>query len=443
MTTKPASLAFGKELFCLPGPSVVPDRVLQAMHRPSPNTYDEGELVPMTESILSDLRTVAGTQHHVALYIGNGHAAWEAALVNTLSAGDTALVLATGFFGPDWGGMAKALGIEVETLDFGQNSGAVPARVQKLLEDDVARCSSPSSSPPSASSSAPAAGVASSPRIKAVLVCHTDTATSAHSDIVGLRRAMDTAGHPALLMVDCIGSIGCAEFRMDSWKVDVTVGSSQKGLMSPVGLSVLWFNQKASRARGRKGTAVSQYWDWDRRTGSGKPLWMKFGGTPPAHLLCGLSAALRMLVHEEGVEAAWARHRRLAEAVWAAVGVWSQGGVLSLNVAKEEERSPAVTTVMVRGADAAKIREWCRSFAGLTLGIGKNSTVFRIGHMGHLNPPMLLGCLGTIDACLKALGIAHGAGAVAAAATIIAGGGGTSDHGSSPNAAKRKRDSAR
>ena len=387
-------LSNGRHYLAIPGPSVMPDRVLAAMHRAAPNIYT-GQLHDLTHSLYPDLKAVARTAHNAAIYIGNGHAAWEAALANTCSRGDKLLVLATGSFGISWGVMATALGLQVEVLDFGPEADVDLPRVQDRLTGNT--------------------------DIKAVLVVHSDTSSSVRNDIAGLRRVMDAAGHAGLLMVDCIASLACDVFEMDAWGVDVMVACSQKGLMTPPGLSFVFFSPKADAARDRA-DCVTAYWDWRPRV---KPAFYSqyFDGTAPTHHLFGLREALDMIM-AEGVEQVWARHAHLARAIWAAFEAWSTDGPMRLNIADPAKRSHAVTAVVIGGADGDRLRSWCEHKAGVTLGIGLNrdpaSGYFRIGHMGHVNAHMVLGVLGVMDAGLKALGIAHGRGAVEAAAGVVA-----------------------
>lgn len=396
------TLAFGKEQLSIPGPSVIPDRVLRAMHRASPNIY-EGELIDMVDTLYPDLRAVARTRGNVAIYIANGHGAWEAALCNSFSRGDRILVLVTGRFGRGWGELAQGLGLEVEFLDFGTNADADPQVVEDRLRADTAG------------------------QIKALVTVQTDTATSVQNDIPALRRAIDAAGHPALFLVDCIASLGCDRHEMDAWGVDVMVAGCQKGLMTPAGLSFVFFGEKAQAARARA-DLVTPYWDWIPRT-QGDYFYQQFGGTAPTHHLYGLRCALDILVHEEGMEACWHRHAVLSEAIWAAVETWGCDGGLALNITDPAKRSRAVSAVWTAPDDAGRLRRWCESQGGLTLGIGLGLTekgapgwdrAFRIGHMGHLNPMMVMGCLGTMEAAMKALGIPHGDGGLSAAAARIA-----------------------
>ncbi|SPF81911.1 pyridoxal-phosphate-dependent aminotransferase family protein [Pseudoprimorskyibacter insulae] len=396
------SLAHGRSYLAIPGPSVMPDAVLRAMHRASPNIY-EGELVDMMKTIVPDLKRVARTDGHVAIYICNGHGAWEAALANTVAPGEKVLVPVVGRFGLGWAEMARAMGIEIEIIDFGRNAPFDPARVGERLKADTGH------------------------EIKAVLAVHVDTSTSLRNDMAGLRAAMDDAGHPALLMADCVASLGCDRFEMDAWGVDVTVSASQKGLMVPAGVGLVFFNDKAHEVR-KAMPRVSSYWDWKPRAFPGQ-FYEFFGGTAPTHHLYGFQTSLEM-IHTEGMEAVWRRHEVLAQAIWAAADTWGQGGPLRLNVADPAHRSHAVTTFFL-GADYARdLRMWTQENMGVTLGIGLpleelnaqrgQSQHFRFGHMGHVNAQMILGLLGTVETGLAALNIPHGRGGVAAAADVLA-----------------------
>ncbi|MEX0340141.1 MAG: alanine--glyoxylate aminotransferase family protein [Arenibacterium sp.] len=400
--TDDLTLSQGRPYLAIPGPSVVPDEVLRAMHRASPNIY-EGELVEMTAGIVKDLRDVARTKHHVAIYICNGHGAWEAALANTVAEGDHILVLATGRFGHGWAEMAEALGVELEILDFGKSSTIDLSRVSEVLDMDKSH------------------------RIKAVLATHVDTSSSVRNDIHALRRALDAAGHPALLMADCIASLGCDRFEMDDWGVDVTVSASQKGIMVPAGLGFVFFNERATEVR-RAMKRVSWYWNWEPRIAP-DDFYQYFAGTAPTHHLFGLRASLDM-IKAEGIEHIWARHARLAQAIWAACDAWGTDGALRMNITDPTLRSHAVTALRLDNPDGTALRRWVEANLGLTLGIGlgmaepgeyQSDAHFRLGHMGHVNGHMIMGLLGGVDAGMKALGIKHGAGALEAAATVIGG----------------------
>jgi alanine-glyoxylate transaminase / serine-glyoxylate transaminase / serine-pyruvate transaminase len=391
------TLSRGRDILAIPGPSIVPDRVLNAMHRAAPNIY-EGELIELTGTVIADLKRLARTEGDVAIYIANGHGVWEAAISNILRPGEKALVLATGRFGVGWAAMARQMGIDVEVLDFGFGTAIEAARLEARLRQDAGR------------------------EIRAVLAVQTDTASSVRSEITALRAALDAAGHPALLAIDCIASLGCDRFEMDAWGVDVMVTACQKGLMTPPGVAFVFFGPRAAAAAVE---CSSPYWDWKPRTNP-EMFYHLFGGTPPTHHLYGLRCALDMILVEEGLEAVWRRHEIFARAIWMAVETW--GGGMQLNVPDASQRSHAVTTIRVPAGEGVRLRRWCNDVAGLTLGIGLSAPgidpdgLFRIGHMGHLNPHMLLGTLATIDAALGALGIAHEKGAVEAAAAVIAGG---------------------
>jgi len=378
----------------------MPDLVLSAMHQAAPNIY-EGELTDITDSILSDLEALAGTQGQAALYICNGHGVWEAAISNLFELGDCVLVLNSGRFGSGWADMARVMGLDVNELDFGLQDVVDSAVLRaRLLQDR-------------------------SHRIKAVMMPHTDTASSVRNDLASIRQAIDEAGHPALFLVDAIASFGCDRYEMDEWGIDVTVTACQKGLMTPPGLGYLLFNGKAAAAAERV-SKRSPYWDWRLRVDP-EVFYQRFCGTAPTHLLFAQRAALDM-IKQEGREAIWARHLVLARAVWSAVEAWGSEGPLKCNITKVANRSHAVTTIRVDGHDVAEMRRWCEDKAGLVLGLGlgfqlpeymEGKSVFRIGHMGHLNPPMLLGALATIDTALKALNIPHGRGAVDAATNAL------------------------
>ena len=399
--TKTLSVAQGREYLAIPGPSVMPEAVLRAMHRPAPNIY-EGALIDLTASLIPDLKRVARTKHNAAIYIANGHGAWEAALSNTLAPGETVLVPATGRFGHGWADMARGLGAEAQILDFGKSAPWDMERIAEALRADADH------------------------RIKAVLAVHVDTSSSVRNDVEGLRALLDEVGHPALLMADCIASMACDRFEMDAWGVDVAVTGSQKGLMVPPGLGFVFFNDKAAAARDAL-PRVSRYWDWAPRADP-EFFYQYFGGTAPTHHLFGLRAALD-LIHDEGIDHVWARHERLARAIWAACEAWGQDGPLRLNVAEGAHRSHAVTALRIGAPHGSALRAWVSQNVGLTLGIGLGMAepgdpawhgFFRIGHMGHVNGHMVLGMLGGIEAGLTALDIPHGPGAVEAAASVIA-----------------------
>lgn len=397
------NLANGRPYLAIPGPSTMPDRVLRAMHQGAPNIY-EGGLVDMAETLWPDLRAVAGTTQNVAMYIANGHGVWEAANSNLFSKGDTALVLATGRFGLSWAESVRARGVAVQVLDFGKSSPPDFNQVEAALRADTSH------------------------KIKAVLTTHVDTASSVRTDVKALRAAMDAAGHPALLAVDCIASLGCDEFRMDEWGVDVTVAASQKGLMVPPGIGFVWFSEKA-RAACRHSDLNTPYWDWTPRADAAE-FWQYWNGTAPTHHLFGLRESLTMILHEEGLANVWARHDTLARAVWAAFDVWAQSNPqIGLNVADPAHRGRSVTAARLGAPHATRLREWCEHRAGVTLGIGLGMAAsddpayhgfLRVAHMGHVNAHMTLGALAVMEAGLSALDVPHQSGGITAAAQVVA-----------------------
>ena len=286
------TVASGREFLMIPGPTTVPDEVLAAMHRPAIDIYS-GALVEVTTSCLADLRAIFRTDGRVYVYAANGHGAWEAALTNVLSRGDLVLALDSGRFARGWGEMAAMMGVEVEVLPGSLRRAVDPAALEARLHDD-------------------AAGV-----IKAILAVQVDTASGVVNDIEALRRAIDAAGHGALLMVDTIASLATMPFEMDGWGVDVAVAGAQKGLMTPPGLGFVAAGERALAAH-RVAGLRTLYWDWTAR--EGPEHYQRYCGTPPEHLMFGLRRALDLL-RAEGLEAVFRRHRLLAEAVRRAV--WS------------------------------------------------------------------------------------------------------------------------
>jgi alanine-glyoxylate transaminase/serine-glyoxylate transaminase/serine-pyruvate transaminase len=301
------------------------------------------------------------------------------------------LVLESGRFAHAWGEAAGKLGAEVEVLAGDRRRAVRPAEVEARLRADTAG------------------------RIKAILVVQIDTATGVVNDIAAIGAAIKAAGHDALLMVDAVASLGCVPFEMDAWGVDVAMSGSQKGLMTPPGLSFVAAGARARAAHARADMRTP-YWDWTAREGDVH--YQKYAGTPPEHLMFALRQALDMLL-AEGLDSAFLRHRLLAEAVRRAVDVWSQGQALGFNVVEPAERSDTVTTVVMGdGRDPQPLIDYCNKKCGVVLGIGigdLSGKAFRIAHMGHVNAPMVLGTLGVIEVGLKALGIPHGAGGAQAA----------------------------
>jgi alanine-glyoxylate transaminase/serine-glyoxylate transaminase/serine-pyruvate transaminase len=380
----------GREFLALPGPTTMPDAVLQAMHRPALDIYSK-EMVDLTDGLLSDLSKLFATKGQSYIYIANGHGAWEAALSNVLSRGDKVLVLESGRFAVGWGNAAAAMGAEVEVLKGDWRRAIRPAEVEERLRQDKSHS------------------------IKAVLAVQIDTASGAQNDIEAIGKAIKAAGHPALFMVDTVASIGCVPFKMDDWGIDVVMSGSQKGLMTPPGLGFVAANARAREVH-KKADLRTPYWDWTAR--EGKEHYNKYAGTAPVHLLFALRQAINML-HEEGLENAFERHRLLAEAVRRAVAVWAEGQVLGFNIAEPAERSNTVTTVtMSNSHQPVALQRYCKEKCGVVLGTGigdLQGAAFRIAHMGHVNAPMILGTLGVIEVGLAALDIPHGKGGTEAA----------------------------
>ncbi|MGJ4888447.1 pyridoxal-phosphate-dependent aminotransferase family protein [Bradyrhizobium sp. HKCCYLS3077] len=380
----------GREFLAIPGPTTMPDEVLQAMHRPALDIYSK-QMVELTDGIMSDLGRLFATKGKTYIYIANGHGAWEAVLSNVLSRGDKVLVLESGRFAIGWGNAAKAMGAEVEVLRGDWRRAVRPAEVEARLRADKEHT------------------------IKAIVVAQIDTASGVVNDVEAIGRAVKASGHPALYMVDTVASLGCMPFEMDAWHIDVAMSGSQKGLMTPPGLGFVAANDRALEAH-KRANLRTPYWDWSEREGAEH--YRKYGGTAPVHLLFALRQAMDMLF-AEGLPHAFRRHQLLAEAVRRAVAKWSEGQVIGFNIEDAAERSNTVTTVLVgEGYDPAVLQTYCKEQCGVVLGTGigdLSGKAFRIAHMGHVNAPMVLGTLGVIEMALVALKIPHGRGGLDAA----------------------------
>lgn len=382
-------LRYGKEFLMIPGPTNIPEEVLRAMHKPAIDIY-EGPLLETTDYCLSGLKTLFRTVGKTYIYAANGHGAWDAALTNTLSQGDKILVLHSGLFAAGWGEASKILNLDVEVLSGSWRAAVDPAKLEERLKQDSAH------------------------EIKAILVVQVDTASGVWNDIAALRKAIDTAGHPALFMVDTIASLGCMPFEMDNWGVDIALTGSQKGLMSPPGLSFIAASPKADKAHETAGLRTN-YFDWTFRQG---PVhYQKYCGTPPEHLLFAFRKSLEILF-SEGLEQVWRRHTLLAGATSAAVTEWAKGGGLEFNIEEPRNRSNSVTVVRLNDAKPEPLRSFTQDVCGVTIGgtIGAlEDQGIRIAHMGHVNAVMLLGTLSAIELGMNKLDIAHGKGGVQAA----------------------------
>jgi alanine-glyoxylate transaminase / serine-glyoxylate transaminase / serine-pyruvate transaminase len=385
------SVRAGREFLAIPGPTTMPDEVLQAMHRPALDIYSQ-QMTDLTAGLLRDLGKLFATDSgKIYIHIANGHGAWEAALSNVLSRGDKVLVLESGRFAVGWGNAAALMGAEVEVLKGDWRRAVRPEEVEARLKRDTGHS------------------------IKAILVAQIDTASGVVNDIEAIGKAIKAAGHPALYMVDTVASLGCMPFAMDDWGIDVAMSGSQKGLMTPPGLGFVAANDRAFEVH-KRANMRTPYWDWSEREGTEH--YRKYAGTAPIHLLFGLRKAIDMLF-EEGLGKVFTRHRLLAEAVRRAVAVWAEGQVLGLNIAEASERSNTVTTVTMGGGyDPAALQRYCKEKCGVVLGTGigeLSGQAFRIAHMGHVNAPMVLGTLGVIEVGLNALKIPHGRGGTEAA----------------------------
>ena len=367
----------GRHFLQIPGPTNVPDRVLRAIDLPTID-HRSPDFAELGKSVLDGMKRVFKTKGQVVIYPASGTGAWEAALVNTLSSGDQVLMYETGHFASLWQKMALKLGLQPEFLAGDWRTGADPAVIEKRLREDAGH------------------------RIKAVCVVHNETSTGVTSRIGEVRKAIDAAKHPGLLMVDTISSLASIDYRHDEWGVDVTVGGSQKGLMLPPGLS---FNAISDRALGANKLAKlpRSYWSWDEMIANGKAGYFPY--TPATNLLYGLREALKMLLDEEGLENVFARHQRHAEATRRAVRAWG----LEVLAANPAEYSGSLTAVLLpAGHDADRVRSIILEHFDMSLGTGLGrlaGKVFRIGHLGDFNDLALMGTLAGVEMGLALAGV--------------------------------------
>jgi len=380
----------GYHFFINPGPTNIPDRILRAMDRGAID-FTGAQFRAIAEECFDGLKRVFKTDQSILAYAASGHGAWEAALVNLFSPGDKLLVVESGFFSLNWGMRGEAFGLEVETLPNDWRTAADPARLESRLREDREHT------------------------IKAVLVVHNETSTGVVNDIAQLRRAIDAARHPALFLVDTISSLASIDFRMDEWGVDVVVAGSQKGLMLPTGMAFTGIGARAIAATA-EAKLPRVYWDWRRLLGgSSQSVW---NGTAPVHFFYGLQEALRML-EEEGLDEVFARHHRLAEATRRAVRAWRQNDGPEIFAIDPRAQSDTITAVQLpEGYDADKMRQLCLDKFNVSLGGGLDRLrghVIRIGHLGDLNEPMILGAIAAVEMALELSGVPHGKGGVQAA----------------------------
>jgi alanine-glyoxylate transaminase/serine-glyoxylate transaminase/serine-pyruvate transaminase len=376
----------GHHFLQIPGPSPVPDRVLRAIGMPVID-HRGPEFQKLGREVLDGCRAIFKTAGPVIIYPSSGTGAWEAAIVNTLSSGDRVLMVETGHFAAQWRQMAGRWGLEIDFVEGDWRHGVDPAALESRLADDRAHA------------------------IKAVMVVHNETSTGATSRIAEIRKAIDRAHHPALLMVDTISSLGSCDYRHDEWNVDVTVSCSQKGLMLPPGLGFTAVSQKALAAS-RTSKLPRSYWDWEDMLKSNAG--GSFPYTPSTNLLYGLREAIAILL-EEGLDAVFARHQRLAAATRAAVRAWG----LEVLCQEPLDYSPVLTAVLLpAGHDAEGFRRIVLDKFNMSLGAGLSKLagkVFRIGHLGECNELTLMGALSGIEMGLSLAGIPHQSGGVMAA----------------------------
>ena len=384
--------ATGRHFLQIPGPTNTPLPVLAAMAMPTID-HRGPEFGVLGREVLANIRPIFGTTEPVVIYPASGTGAWEAALANTLSPGDKVLMYETGWFAHLWVRLAARMGLESEVIKGDWRSGVAADQIGARLAEDKGHT------------------------IKAVCVVHNETSTGVASDIAGVRRAIDAAGHPALLMVDTISSLASIDFRHDEWGVDVTISGSQKGLMLPPGLSFNAVSPKA-RAAAKTSRMPRSYWDWEEMIASNATGYFPY--TPATNLLQGLKVALRMLL-DEGMDTVFARHNRAAEATRAAVRHWG----FETQCRTESEHSSSLTAVRLpegHSADALRAEILSRCNMSLGNGLGQLADrVFRIGHLGDFNLTSVTGVITAIEMGLSARGIPHQPGAALAAQRSLLG----------------------
>jgi alanine-glyoxylate transaminase/serine-glyoxylate transaminase/serine-pyruvate transaminase len=380
----------GRHFLQIPGPTNVPDRVLRAMDLPTID-HRGPQFADLGLEVLRDCRELFQTSGPVVIFPSSGTGAWEAAIVNTLQQGDRVLMYETGHFASLWKAMAERFGLDIEFVPSDWRRGVNPLDVESRLADDKQK------------------------HIKAVMVVHNETSTGVTSRVGEIGAAMRRSGHPALLLVDTISSLGSIDYRHEEWDVDVTVVCSQKGLMLPPGLGFNAISEKA-RAISRTGGMPRSYWDWGEMLGPNVNGFFPY--TPATNLLYGLREALEML-REEGLINVFARHNRHAAATRAAVQAW---GLEILCQDPREYSSVLTAVVMPVGHDADRLRQVILDNFDVSLGAGLTkvkSKVFCIGHLGSFNDAMLLGVLGAIEMGLALAGVPHLSGGVDAAMAML------------------------
>ncbi len=395
MTAQVNAKPRGRQFFNNPGPTNIPDRVLRAMDRPVMD-FLAPEFLEIQRACTAGVKRIFRTDQELFFHASTGHGAWEAAVANLFSPGELVLVIETGYFSLGFKELAETIGLKVEMLPADWRKGVVVDKLAERLAADKNH------------------------EIKAVLAVHNETATGLFLPMADVRRAIDQAKHPALLLADTISSLGSMEYKMDAWGIDVTIAGSQKGLMLPTGLAMTGVSAKAMEAS-RKAKLPKYYFNWELMA-SRKP--QRFNGTVPVHFFFGLQESIKM-IEEETLEGVFARHARLAEATRACVRAWGADGKgPSLFGQTEERLSNSVTTVMMpEGHTSDAMRKTALERFNLSLGGGLGplmGKVFRIGHLGDLNEPMLLGCLATTELAMKTVGVPFAPGGVDAAIKSLA-----------------------
>ena len=380
----------GRQFFANPGPTNIPDSVLHAVAHVTVD-FNDPAFLSVYEGCVAGLKRILKTEQELFFYTASGHGAWEASLVNLLSPGDQVLVLETGYFSESWAKMAMDLGIEVRTLAADWRRGIDIAALRAALIEDSGHA------------------------IKAVCVVHNETATGMMIPLPEVRAALDATRHPALFLADTISSLGSLDFRMDEWGIDICVGGSQKGLMLPTGMSFTGVSAKAMAVHATS-TLPKHYFNWTQMLARRH---RSFVGTVPTSFFYGLQESLRLIEGEEGLANVVARHTRLARAVRAAVQHWSGNAGPTLFCQTPERFSDSVTAILMpEGFNADQLRALCLQRFNVSLGGGLgplNGRVFRIGHLGDLNEPMVLGTLATVELAMQVLGVPHAEGGVGAA----------------------------
>ena len=382
----------GRQFFANPGPTNIPDSILRAMDRPTIDFMDP-EFIELFERAVGGLKRVLQTTSEVFLYTASGHGSWEATLVNLFSPGDTVLVVESGWFSEGWTEMAHRFGLHVRKVEADWRRGVDYAAITEALRAE--------------------------PAIAGVLCVHNETATGMAIDLQAVRAAIDAASSPALLLVDTISSLGSLEFRFDAWGIDAAVGGSQKGLMLPTGFSFTAVSAKGMAAHA-SAKAPRYYFDWTNMLARKH---RSFVGTVPTALFYGLLESVR-LIEQEGLDAVIARHRRLAEAARRAVRVWSANDGPQLFGLDPARLSDSVTALWFpEGHDANAVRRTALERFNVSTGGGLgrlDKRVLRIGHLGDLNEPMILGTLGALEMSLRINNVPHGRGGVDAAMDWLA-----------------------